>query len=100
MAKEFPGKLVGLYAYREHGEPSSFKLEPNVYVQITPVLFLSPNRTKDVNVEWAEKCSNLGRYDYYQVYQWNLDGLQARTSRRSLIWSRASPTMWPRTRPL
>ena len=67
--------MVGVYAYREYGDPPSFKLEPNVYVQITPALFLAPGRTRDVYEEWGEKASSVGRYDYYQVYQWNLDNL-------------------------
>src|SRR5262249_55761592 len=35
VAKERPGKMVGLYAYNDHGEPPTFDLEPNVYVQST-----------------------------------------------------------------
>ena len=35
IAKEFPGKMVGMYAYNDHCEPPSFALEPNVYVQST-----------------------------------------------------------------
>jgi hypothetical protein len=27
VAKSYPGKMVGLYAYNEHSEPPSFKLE-------------------------------------------------------------------------
>ena len=35
VKKEYPGKMVGLYAYSSHSEPPSFALEPNVYVQLT-----------------------------------------------------------------
>lgn len=35
VAAEYPGKMIGLYAYNDHCEPPSFQLEPNVYVQST-----------------------------------------------------------------
>jgi len=35
VAKEHPGKMVGMLAYNEHSEPPAFELEPNVYVQLT-----------------------------------------------------------------
>ena len=35
VAREHPGKMVGMLAYNDHCEPPSFPLEPNVYVQLT-----------------------------------------------------------------
>ncbi len=74
LQREFPGKMVGLYAYREHAEPPSFRLEPNVYVQITSQL--SSKRTpQEVIRLWSEQHSNLGFYDYYAPYAWHLDAV-------------------------
>lgn len=72
LQREFPGKMVGLYAYREHAEPPSFKLEPNVYVQITPALF-SAKPYDTIVAEWTRAHNNLGFYDYYAPYYWHTD---------------------------
>ena len=75
VAKERPGKLVGLYAYNEHSEPPSFALEPNVYVQLTAG-FTRGRYTFDELVElWPRKCKNMGFYDYFSVWPWDYDML-------------------------
>ncbi|HYE77280.1 MAG TPA: DUF4838 domain-containing protein, partial [bacterium] len=74
LQREFPGRMVGLYAYREHAEPPSFKLEPNVYVQITTDLATSRSYEEIVDA-WTRHHSNLGFYDYYAPYNWHLDQL-------------------------
>ncbi len=74
VAREFPGKMVGMLAYREHADPPDFPLENNVYVQITPALFTQHTR-EEVVALWVEKCANLGFYEYYMPYEWSLDQL-------------------------
>jgi len=73
VAREFPGKLVGLYAYNEHSEPPSFALEPNVYVQLTAG-FTRGRYTFDELLElWPQKCRNMGFYEYFSVWPWDYD---------------------------
>ncbi len=70
---KYPGKFVGLLAYNYHSEPPDFKLEPNVYVQLTAG-FIRGKYTYDELLElWPKRCSHLGFYDYFSVYQWNWD---------------------------
>ena len=75
VAREQPGKLVGLYAYNEHCEPPSFDLEANVYVQLTAG-FIRGRYTFDELVElWPQRCENLGFYEYLSVWLWDFDKL-------------------------
>lgn len=77
--KEFPGKMVGLYAYAEHCEPPSFPLEPNVYVQST-VGFITGRYTFDELVQlWPKVSKNMGFYLYFSVYYWDWDMLPGGT---------------------
>ncbi|MEO6906775.1 MAG: DUF4838 domain-containing protein [Abditibacteriaceae bacterium] len=73
LQKEFPGKMVGLYAYNWHTDPPKFALEPNVYVQLTMGFnggLLSLDQLFD---EWPTKTKNLGFYDYYSTWRWDYD---------------------------
>jgi len=75
LEKAFPGqnKMVGLYAYNWHSEPPAFKLEPNVYVQMT-MGFLQSNYSIDQLMDmWSKKATNLGFYDYYSTFRWDND---------------------------
>lgn len=73
IAKEFPGKMVGMYAYNDHCEPPSFPLEPNVYVQSTAG-FIRGRYTFDELMEiWPKQCRNMGFYEYFSVWLWDFD---------------------------
>lgn len=75
VAKEHPGKMVGVLAYNEHSEPPSFALEPNVYVQLTAG-FTRGRYTFDELLElWPQKCREMGFYDYLSVWPWDFDQL-------------------------
>ena len=75
VGREFPGKMVGLYAYNEHCEPPAFPLEPNVYVQSTAG-FITGKYTFDELVDlWPKVCQNMGFYVYLSVYLWDFDML-------------------------
>jgi hypothetical protein len=75
VGKEFPGKMVGLYAYNWHAEPPSFDLEPNVYVQLTAGMTVGRYTWEELFDLWPKKTSNLGFYDYYSVWAWDKDRL-------------------------
>jgi len=75
VAKEYPGKMVGMLAYNEHSEPPAFELEPNVYVQLTAG-FTRGKYTFDELLElWPKKCENMGFYEYFSVWPWDFDQL-------------------------
>lgn len=84
LQKEFPGKMVGLYAYREHAEPPSFALEPNVYVQITTDVQTKLSYDELVKA-WTRRHANVGFYEYYAPYAWFLDQLPGANA-SSLAW--------------
>ena len=73
VAREFPGKMVGLLAYSAHCEPPSFPLEANVYVQSTAG-FIHGRYTFDELIElWPQHGSNMGFYEYFSVWLWDFD---------------------------
>jgi gluconolactonase len=73
VARERPGKMVGMLAYNDHCEPPSFKLEPNVYVQSTAG-FVRGRYTFDELMElWPKTCKNVGFYEYFSVWLWDFD---------------------------
>lgn len=75
VAEKHPGKLVGCLAYNQHSEPPSFKLEPNVYVQLTAG-FIRGRYTHDELLElWPKACARLGFYEYFSVWLWDFDRL-------------------------
>lgn len=75
VAAEFPGKMVGLYAYNEHCEPPSFALEPNVYVQSTAGFITGKYTFDELVTLWPKVCQNMGFYLYLSVYLWDFDML-------------------------
>lgn len=70
---KYPGKIIGLYAYNFHSEPPDFKLRPNVYIQLASAFIRGKYNYDELLELWPKKCSNMGFYEYYSVYQWNAD---------------------------
>lgn len=75
VARKYPGKMVGMLAYSEHSEPPSFKLEPNVYVQLTAGFIRGQYSHEQLLELWPKKCKNLGFYEYFSVWPWDFDKL-------------------------
>lgn len=73
LAARFPGKYVGLYAYHLHTEPPSFRLHPNVYVQLTNGFRQTKMTFEEEIAAWAEKAEAFGIYDYFSVFPWDWD---------------------------
>lgn len=75
VAIKSPGTMIGCLAYNEHSEPPDFKLEPNVYVQLTAG-FIRGQYTHEQLLElWPQRCANLGFYEYFSVWLWDFDRL-------------------------
>jgi hypothetical protein len=75
VAREFPGKMVGVLAYHLHSEPPAFDLEPNVYVQLTAGFTTGRYTFEELMDLWPKRCKNLGFYDYFSVWSWDQDRL-------------------------
>jgi hypothetical protein len=75
VAKKYPGKQVGCLAYNEHSEPPSFKLEPNVYVQLTAGFIRGRYNHDELLELWPKASANLGFYEYFSVWLWDFDKL-------------------------
>jgi hypothetical protein len=73
VAKEQPGKMIGMLAYSDHCEPPSFPLEPNVYVQSTAGFIHGRYTFEELMKLWPQHSRNLGFYEYYSVWLWDFD---------------------------
>jgi hypothetical protein len=71
LAKSHPGKYVGLLAYSWYSDPPVFKLEPNVYVQLTRGMNSSGSSFDQLFKMWTEKCDAMSLYEYYSY--WEMD---------------------------
>ena len=67
-------KYIGLLGYNQHGDPPvNTMVHPHVFISIANG-FLSGNFTyEELLVGWAAKGATLGVYDYFSVYQWDLN---------------------------
>ena len=68
VAREFPGKMVGCYAYRETAGPPSFPLESNVYVEVATLFNMSDYSTEQLMEMWPTRVKNMGVYRYFSYY--------------------------------
>lgn len=76
VAKEYPGKMVGVLAYFEQSDPPSFNLEPNVHTQLCNG-YTSGRYSFNQQLElWPQHTKNLGFYDYFSTYAWGQDRLR------------------------
>ncbi|MEO6907068.1 MAG: DUF4838 domain-containing protein, partial [Abditibacteriaceae bacterium] len=77
LQKAYPGqnKMVGLLSYNSTYDPPTFKLEPNVHVQLSPIGVNPTYSSEDRWKIWMQRSSNLGAYEYYSVWAWSNDSL-------------------------
>ena len=75
VAKDHPGKMVGILAYNEHSEPPAFPLEPNVHVQLTAGFTRGRYSYEELLGLWPKRSRNLGFYEYFSVWLWDFDRL-------------------------
>ncbi len=74
VAKKHPDVKIGCYAYSAYAHPPTFKLHPNVYIQITTQYRRTPLTIEQQFKAWGERTRLLGVREYYSVYQWDWDG--------------------------
>ena len=77
VAKRVPGKMVACFAFQYHGEPPSFRMEPNVYVQLRPNATYTRYSPAPMEERWAalwpKACKNLGFEEF--LLGWDDDKL-------------------------
>ncbi len=70
---EFPGKLVGLYAYNYHSTPPNIRVHPNVVVSVATAFIKGGKSLDEIISGWADKGATLGIREYYSVNVWDRD---------------------------
>lgn len=70
IQQKFPKGGVNLYAYYEHADTPSIRLEPNVHVTVIPNGFQELYDGDVLMHLWKKKTDNLSYYDYIAIPQW------------------------------
>jgi hypothetical protein len=73
VAREFPGKWVGVGAYSAYSHPPSFAFEPNVYASVTSGFRRTPMTPDRQIAAFGKKTEKLAIYEYYDVINWDYD---------------------------
>jgi hypothetical protein len=73
VARQYPGKMVGMLAYGDHCEPPSFALEPNVFVMPTAGFITGKYTFPELMELWPKRCKNVGFYEYLSEWLWDFD---------------------------
>jgi hypothetical protein len=73
MRVKHPGKRIGVFAYSGYAHPPSFRLEPEVYVELTAGFRRTPLSLDEQLAQFAKKAGGLGIYEYFDVEQWSWD---------------------------
>ena len=71
LTARFPDKYLGLLSYAWHTDPPSFKLHPNVYVQLTRGLRRTEMTWEEQIEAWSTKASAFGVYDCFSLHEWD-----------------------------
>ena len=71
--EEYPGRLVGIYAYNYHSPPPNIKPHPRVVVSVATA-FLKGGLSLDEIIDgWSRQGATLGIREYYSVNTWDRD---------------------------
>jgi len=73
VEQEFPGKLVGIYAYNYHSPPPSIRVHPNVVVSVATAFVRGTMDVDEIMRGWARQGATLGVREYYAVNTWDRD---------------------------
>lgn len=71
--REFPGKLVGLYAYNYHSPPPSIRVHPKVVVSVATAFIKGDYTVDQLMAGWSRQGATLGVREYYSVNPWDRD---------------------------
>jgi hypothetical protein len=70
---EFPGKLVGIYAYNYHSPPPNIRVHPQVVVSVATAFIQGDLTVEQLMEGWARQGATLGVREYYSVNTWDRD---------------------------
>ena len=73
VERQFPGKLIGTYAYSFHSPPPSIHVHPNVVVSVATAFIKGGYSAEELMQGWAAKGATLGVREYYSVNTWDRD---------------------------
>jgi hypothetical protein len=73
VAKKYPGKLVGMYAYNYHSPPPTIKPHPQVVVSVATAFFRGGHTLDEIIDGWSQQGTTLGIREYYSVNTWDRD---------------------------
>jgi hypothetical protein len=70
---EFPGKLVGMYAYNYHSPPPSIRPHPQVVISVATAFLKGGLTLEEILQGWSDHGTVLGIREYYSVNVWDRD---------------------------
>lgn len=73
VAEKHPQTKVGCMAYSAYSQPPSFKLHPNVFVQVTTAYRRTDLTLAEQLAGFKKAGSRAGIREYFSVYQWDWD---------------------------
>ncbi|WP_339908354.1 DUF4838 domain-containing protein [Symmachiella dynata] len=73
VSKQFPGKLVGIYAYNYHSPPPSVLVNSNVVVSVATAFIKGGQSLDEIITGWSAQGATLGIREYYSVNTWDRD---------------------------
>ncbi|MBI4026310.1 MAG: DUF4838 domain-containing protein [Verrucomicrobia bacterium] len=65
VAKNFPGKRVGMYAYNQHSPPPTITMEKNIVVSIATAFITGGYTVEQLFERWGKMGGTLGVREYY-----------------------------------
>ncbi|MCE9532063.1 MAG: DUF4838 domain-containing protein [Planctomycetes bacterium] len=73
VAEKHPKTLIGCMAYSAYSHPPSFRMHPNVFLQVTTGFRRTDLTLEEQLTAFKKQECRAGIYDYFSVYQWDWD---------------------------
>jgi len=70
---QYPGRLVGIYAYNYHSPPPSIRVNPQVVVSVATAFLKGGLTLDEILAGWSQQGATLGIREYYSVNTWDRD---------------------------
>lgn len=74
VGEKYPDVALCSYGYSAYSEPPSFRLEPNVAIEVTTAYRRTSLSLEEQLDLWGQRVHHLGVRGYWAVYQWDFDG--------------------------
>lgn len=73
VARPYPKTLLGCLFYSSYAHPPSFRLHPNLFLQVTAGIRRTGLSIEDQLDALKKVVPQIGIYEYYSVYHWDCD---------------------------